>query len=106
MDRTRPSLLNLSSCLIGGLTSVVTSAGSSKELVAGIERGLQEEHDEQLRILNAEGVQAPDLRKTIIAMRDEGYDLAQENGLQGESTPLSDAARYATVASMRLARSL
>lgn len=43
------------------------------------EQELQEEHDSQLRALNKMQLKAPDVRKTICNMRDEGYETVTQN---------------------------
>ena len=77
--RARPSLLaDLAPCamsLINSINSVVLGEEMTKKIQAGIERGIQIENDEQIRILNEIKVDKKDpeiakLRKSILSMRD------------------------------------
>jgi len=113
-ERVRPSLLGL------GISSVLQGVGScplvTKEtkdvLVAAFENGLQNEHDEQLRILNEKDIQEPELRQSVVQMRDKGYDLLSDAGklIEPDSKTrdgwLFSGASTATVGLMRLARSV
>ena len=49
--------------------------GKESVFISGIGRGVQDEHDEQLRILNEEQISDPELRKQIVKMRDSSYEL-------------------------------
>ncbi len=73
----RPSALTP----LGGLFSLATSASSlvlGKEytnlLIYSAEKGIMDEIDEQLRIMNERGIQEEELRQKLIQMRDQAYD--------------------------------
>lgn len=72
--RVRPSL-------IAGLapTMLATAAlgfrltlgeETTHALLRGLEKGMQDEHDEQLRLLNEKDLKMPELRQLLVHMRD------------------------------------
>ena len=77
-ERVRPSLLDFTT---GPALSIISqlceSIGSEKEknmLIRAVEQSLQDEMDEQLRILNEKGIKDRELRDMIISIRDDSYD--------------------------------
>uniref|UniRef100_A0A7S3IHD0 Uncharacterized protein n=1 Tax=Strombidium inclinatum TaxID=197538 RepID=A0A7S3IHD0_9SPIT len=100
---------------------------TSKKLIAGIERGIQNENDEQIRILNerqltgSAGQGDPSdidletqdkLRASLRDMRDGSYDFVENKGMlvnedeEGEADRVYNTAKYVTMAAMRVARKL
>ena len=80
-ERVRPSLLGaacptLLSLVAGGCGAVLGDA-TAKLAISGLEKGMQDEHDEQLRVLNDKDLQEPELRRLLIEMRDNGFDSMQ-----------------------------
>ena len=61
-----------------------------------------------MRILNADAIADPDLRKLIVQMRDGSYDFCKlsEKELSEGDRRVFDGARYATIAAMKLARTV
>ena len=49
-------------------------------LLGAIERGIQTDVDEQLRILNENEIEDAELRKLLIKMRDESFELMEKSG--------------------------
>ncbi|CDW88653.1 ubiquinone biosynthesis protein coq7 homolog [Stylonychia lemnae] len=117
--RTRPSIL-IPTAKVFGILSATASAllGTEKTnvLLYSIEKGIQDENDEQLRILNEQDIKDEELRKQIIQLRDRSYDqfaqnnkkidveqIKKENGL---SYAIYQTGTWATTAAMRLSRKL
>ena len=67
-----------------GFTSLLARVSlgeeATKVVIGGTEKGMQDEHDEQLRILNDRGLQEGELRRLIVEMRDKGFDEVKEMG--------------------------
>ena len=115
-ERARPSLLGPASGPVLGLLfcacDLVGREGDRETMVAAIEKGLQDEMDEQLRILNEKDIKDKDLRNLIIAVRDESYEAVASQGKdeasteRDQKTPLHSVMANATLAVMRLSRSL
>ena len=49
-------------------------------MLSSIEKGFQADIDEQLRILNESGVEDAALRKLLIQMRDDSFELLEKSG--------------------------
>lgn len=62
---------------------------------------MQDEHDEQLRILNERELKEPELRKAIINMRDKESVVIDKESLQSGT---ARAASWSTMLMMRLSR--
>lgn len=80
-ERVRPSLLGvvcptILSFITGGC-GVLIGETQAKLTISGLEKGMQDEHDEQLRVLNESNLQEPELRRLLIDMRDNGFDQMQ-----------------------------
>ena len=77
-ERVRPSLLAVAGpSLLSFVTctsKVVLGEDRAKLAVSGLEKGMQDEHDEQLRVLNDRDLKEPELRRLLIEMRDHGFD--------------------------------
>lgn len=75
--RARPSLLlplgSLFTTLAAGST-LLLGKERSELLLYSLEKGLQDENDEQLRILNEQSITEEGLRKHIREIRDSSYD--------------------------------
>lgn len=69
-ERVRPSLLEPTAAqLLGCLVSTVGTVGQPGDvdvIISAIEKGVQEEMDEQLRILNEKSIKDKELRSLII----------------------------------------
>lgn len=103
-ERVRPSILQGPAPAALGALSVgcrlLLGAGPTNSLLWSLEKGMQDEHDEQLRILNEQGLQEPELRKVTIEMRDKGFDSVKDR-------PKSDspqALAWTSFVAMRVAR--
>ena len=88
--RTRPSFFlsvaPTAASLIHNLNSVILSNELNNKIAAGMERGIQIENDEQLRILNERNIDKSDptnamVRKSLIKMRDESYDFTERENI-------------------------
>ena len=62
----------------GVSSNLVLGKENATILLNGIEKGMQDEHDEQLRMLNDKNLKEPELRKLLIEMRDSGFDLMKD----------------------------
>ena len=79
-DRVRPSLLAIvGPSAIHAMACAASMIGKETALIQGLEKGVQDEHDEQLRLLNAEQVSDAQLRQSSVEMRDRSYDLFNES---------------------------
>lgn len=119
-ERSRPSILEPSRALLGTIlqcSSSVLSKDLNDLLVGGVEKGIQDEIDEQLRILNENNVEDKEVRKLIIKMRDESYDLMSDSGKleriehsiedkKSNEYMLFTGSKWATISMMRLARQI
>ena len=60
-------------------------------LIRAVEQSLQDEMDEQLRILNEKGIQDRELRDMIISIRDDSYDaMASQTEAMDEASQAKD----------------
>lgn len=76
-ERVRPSLFGFAPTFLAaaaGTCGALMGEQSAKVVVSGLEKGMQDEHDEQLRVLNDRELQEPELRRLLIEMRDGGFD--------------------------------
>lgn len=77
-ERVRPSLLAVAGpsilSIVTASCKVVLGEERAKLAVSGLEKGMQSEHDEQLRLLNDRNLKEPELRRLLIEMRDHGFD--------------------------------
>jgi hypothetical protein len=64
---------------------------------------MQDEHDEQLRILNERELKEPELRKAIVNMRDKESVAIDKESLQSGT---ARATSWSTMLMMRLSRQL
>ena len=82
-ERARPSLLEPTNFVLRTLVSCSsTFMGKEKTdvMIGGIEKGIQDDIDEQLRMLNDKQIEDKELRQMIIKIRDNSYDLMEESG--------------------------
>ena len=54
---------------------MVGRPNDAEVILSAIEKGVQDEMDEQLRILNEKSIKDKDLRALIIQIRDDSYDI-------------------------------
>ena len=113
-DRVRPSVLSVMgapaifSC-ISSINTKILGEEKAKMVLAGIEKGVQNENDEQIRIFNEKNIDDPELRQQILKMRDDSYDFTERKEIivdedNGPQDPLYQTAKFTTQAVMRLAR--
>ena len=113
-QRVRPSLLSvlgtpaIFSC-ISSINTQILGEEKAKLVLAGIEKGVQNENDEQIRILNEKNIDDPVVRAQILKMRDESYDFTdrkeiKQNEDNATQDPLYQTAKVATQVLMRFAR--
>ena len=84
-ERARPSLLAPAGSLLGNIvsgSSIILGQEKTDLLVGAIEKGIQHDVDEQLRILNENEVEDADLRKLLIKIRDDSFELLDKSGKQ------------------------
>eukprot|EP00347_Sterkiella_histriomuscorum_P020520 403337488 len=130
-SRARPSLLmplGQAFSLLAAGSSLFLGQKYTNVLLFSIEKGLQvfaqpyaqnflqDENDEQLRILNEKGIENHELRKQIIEIRDQSYeqfeksnrliDVEQIKKEKSLEYALYQAGSWATSAAMRLSRNL
>ena len=82
-ERARPSILNQPSQLLSQgfvCSSLIMGKEKTQVILSSIERGFQADIDEQLRILNESGVEDAALRKLLIQMRDDSFELLEKSG--------------------------
>ena len=117
-QRVRPSILAPTSSVLGHVvhgSSIVLGQEKTDVLLGAIEKGIQNDVDEQLRILNENEVENTELRKLLIKMRDESFELMEKSGKQEKierkiedekSTDylIYQAGSWATYTLMRVAR--
>jgi len=113
-ERARPSLMGpAAGPLLAMIVSSCDKVGRREDLdamVAALEKGFQDEMDEQLRILNEKGIKDKEMRSLIIKGRDESYDALAAQGLDETllekqvKSPIYQSTLYATMAVMRLSR--
>ena len=89
-ERARPSLLSSVSTASTSITLNILSLQSLKEtdkekfeILKAIEKIVQDEMDEQLRILNEKGIKERTIRDMIIKVRDESYDAIHYDDSDG-----------------------
>ena len=73
-ERARPSLLTPTGSILANVvagSSIVLGQEKTDLLVGAIEKGIQHDVDEQLRILNENEVDDAELRKLLIKIRDD-----------------------------------
>ena len=100
-SNVRPSLIgslgaaNLFQC-ISVLNTAAFGEERAKRVLSGIEKGIQNENDEQLRILNERGMlgkqdeskdesqilSEKQMRKTILDLRDQSFDFSESKEIQ------------------------
>ena len=122
--RTRPSVLSSITPCLFSLISEVNKQALGQELhrkiQAGMERGLQLENDEQIRIFNEQNFDKQDpevskIRKQILEIRDQSHKFTKAQELavdeDDEFAKLSpneqlayNLGKYSTIALMRIAR--
>ena len=51
-------------------------------VMAGIEKGVQNENDEQIRIFNERNIDDPEIRQQILKMRDDSYDFTERKDIK------------------------
>ena len=51
-------------------------------VMAGIEKGVQNENDEQIRIFNERNIDDPEVRHQILKMRDKSYDFTERKDIK------------------------
>ena len=117
-ERARPSLLTPAGSILGNIvsgSSIILGQDKTDLLVGAIEKGIQHDVDEQLRILNENEVEDADLRKLLIKIRDDSFELLDKSGKQqkideqivDKKSPdylIYQAGSWATFTIMRLAR--
>ena len=82
-ERARPSILTPAGSILGHVvssSSVVLGQEKTDLLLGAIEKGIQNDMDEQLRILNENEIEDAELRKLLIKIRDESFDLMDKSG--------------------------
>ena len=67
------------------LASACEATNHRDVLVRAVEKGVQDEMDEQLRILNEKAIHDKHLRTLIIKIRDESYDAVASLPQQGQA---------------------
>ena len=117
-NRARPSLLNAIAptglSILQTLNQTFLSEELNNRINSGIEKGVQIENDEQLRILNERKL-VGDLKKQVIQMRESSYKYTEEQkilidededfeNLTKTEQRAYTAGKWLTVAVMRLAR--
>ena len=115
-ERARPSFVEpaagpILSCMVNLLD--VTGRKNERDIfISAVEKGVQDEMDEQLRVLNDKGIKDKEMRKLIMKARDESYDAVtsrekSEEALEKEQkSPIYQFGIYTTMAVMRLSRRL
>ena len=84
-ERARPSLLTPTGSILANVvagSSIVLGQEKTDLLVGAIEKGIQHDVDEQLRILNENEVDDAELRKLLIKIRDDSFELLDKSGKQ------------------------
>ncbi len=61
-------------------SSVCLGEEKTQIMLYAFEKAIQDENDEQLRILNELGIEDKELRKMITGLRDKDYDTMSEAG--------------------------
>ena len=83
-ERSRPSLMGpAAGPLLCVAVQAFDSVGTKKDrdiLISAVEKGVQNEMDEQLRILNEKEIVDRSLRDMIIKVRDDSYDALASQG--------------------------
>ena len=82
-ERARPSLLTPTGSILANVvagSSIVLGQEKTDLLVGAIEKGIQHDVDEQLRILNENEVDDAELRKLLIKIRDDSFELLDKSG--------------------------
>ena len=86
-ERVRPSLLSIMgapsifSC-ISAVNTQLLGEEKAKMVLAAIEKGVQNENDEQIRIFNERNIDDPQIRKQILKMRDDSYDFTDRKEIK------------------------
>ena len=73
----RPTTLTPLSYALGyaaAASSYLLPENAKELIVYSMDKAIQDENDEQLRILNDEGVTEEELRNLLVEMRDRSYD--------------------------------
>ena len=135
-SNVRPSLVGaLGAPTIFQCVSVINTTlfgeEKAKRVLSGIEKGIQNENDEQLRILNERGMMGKEdgnkdeaqvlaeqqMRRSILELRDQSYDFAESKEIQVDEDDkdlrkkmsqdewyLYQASKFVTIAVMRFSR--
>ncbi|TNV76019.1 hypothetical protein FGO68_gene5374 [Halteria grandinella] len=117
--RVRPSLLTPVGDALGLAQSAATlllGKQYANIVFQAAEKGIQDEIDEQLRILNERGIREDEVRKQIIEMRDQTYDMFEKSGNKVDVEGMKKRGEigyylyllgtYSTTAAMRIGRKL
>ena len=91
--RVRPSLLTpfgKEFSLIATASTMVLGRENAKYILCGMEKAIQEENDDQLRMFNDSEVKEEEIRKLIVEMRDDSYDHVKNTEMCIEDKKMKD----------------
>mmetsp|Transcript_10663 Transcript_10663/g.10778 ORF Transcript_10663/g.10778 Transcript_10663/m.10778 type:complete len:95 (+) Transcript_10663:561-845(+) len=58
-------------------------------LIYSMEKGIQDETDEHLRIMNERGIKEEEVRKALIQLRDSSYDFFHKHNIKPDIDEIS-----------------